>query len=88
MIVPQHIQSQLSDFISHKFKDIDIDRYSMDSSDWNLTVTGKYSFIMSIRKGRPIDVMVSEIANQKHTEEAFYNRAALEYELNDNIKYE
>ncbi len=88
MILPQYIQSQLYDFITHRFKDISIDRYSMDSSDWNLSVTGKYSFIMNVRKGRPINVMVSEISNQRHTEEAFYNRTALESELNDNIKYE
>ena len=59
----------------------------MDKPDWNLTVTGKYSYIMNIRKGYPISVMVSEISKQKYTEEAFYNRAALEIELNDNIKY-
>ena len=88
MIVPQYIQSQLSDFIAHRFSDITIDRLSMDKPDWNLSVTGKYSFIMNVRKGRPINVMVSEISNQRHTEEAFYNRTALESELNDNIKYE
>ena len=75
-------------FIAHRFSDITIDRLSMDKPDWNLSVTGKYSFIMNLRKGYPITVMVSEIANQKHTEEAFYNREALEIELNDNIKYE
>ncbi len=88
MILPQHIQSQIYDFISHRFRGVTIDRYSMDTSDWNLSVTGKYSFIVNIRKGYPIGVMVSEIANQKHTEEAFYNREALEIELNDNIKYD
>ena len=87
MIVPQYLQSQLSDFIAHRFKDISIDKHSMDKPDWNLTVTGKYSYIMNIRKGYPISVMVSEISKQKYTEEAFYNRAALEFELNDNIKY-
>jgi len=88
MILPQHIQSQIYDLISHRFRDITVDRYSMDTSDWNLSVTGKYSFIVNIRKGYPLTVMVSEIANQKHTEEAFYIRGVLESELNDNIKYD
>ena len=88
MIVPQHIQTQLYELISHRFDSIQIDRLSMDKPDWNLSVTGKYSFILSVRKTHAFKVMVSEIANQRHTEEAFYNRTALESELNDNIKYE
>ena len=87
MIVPQHIQTQLYELISHRFDSIQIDRLSMDKPDWNLSVTGKYSFILSVRKTHAFKVMVSEIANQKYTKKAFEVGAKLESILNENIKY-
>ena len=87
MIVPQHIQTQLYELISHRFDSIQIDRLSMDKPDWNLSITGKYSFILSVRKTHAFKVMVSEIANQKYTKKAFEVGAKLESIINDNIKY-
>lgn len=87
MIVPQHIQTQLYELISHRFDSIQIDRLSMDKPDWNLSVTGKYSFILSVRKTHAFKVMVSEIANQKYTKKAFEVGAKLESIINENIKY-
>ena len=87
MIVPQHIKTQLYELINHRFDNIQIDRLSMDKPDWTLSTTGKYSFILSVRKGYPFTVMVSEIANQKYTKKAFEVRAKLEDILNENIKY-
>tara|TARA_R100000805_G_C3571143_1_gene77235 strand:+ start:84 stop:350 length:267 start_codon:yes stop_codon:yes gene_type:complete len=87
MIVPQHIQTQLYELISHRFDSIQIDRLSMDKPDWNLSITGKYSFILSVRKTHPFRVMVSEIANQKYTKKAFEVGAKLESIINENIKY-
>ena len=87
MIVPQHIQAQLYELISHRFDSIQIDRLSMDKPDWNLSVTGKYSFILSVRKTHAFKVMVSEIANQKYTKKAFEVGAKLESIINENIKY-
>ena len=59
MIIPQHIQTQLYELISHRFDSIQIDRLSMDKPDWNLSVTGKYSFILSVRKTHAFKVMRS-----------------------------
>ena len=59
----------------------------MDKPDWNLSVTGKYSFILSVRKTHAFKVMVSEIANQKYTKKAFEVGAKLESIINENIKY-
>ena len=87
MIIPQHIQTQLYELISHRFDSIQIDRLSMDKPDWNLSVTGKYSFILSVRKTHAFKVMVSEIANQKYTKKAFEVGAKLESIINENIKY-
>lgn len=87
MHISQYIQSQLYDFISHRFKDITVDRFSMETRDWNLYVTGKYSFIMSLERNRPITVSISEISRVSYTDEAYRVRKTMEELLNENIKY-
>ena len=87
-MLPQHIQSQLYDLITHRFDTVQIDRFSMEKSDWNLNVPHKFSFIMSVRKDYPFKVMVSEIVKTDYAHEAFWLCKRIEDVVNENIKNE
>ena len=87
-MLPQHIQSQLYDLITHRFDTVQIDRFSMDKSDWNLNVPSKFSFIMSVRRDYPFKVMVSEIVRTKYAHEAFWLCKRIEDVVNENIIYD
>ena len=87
-MVSQHIQSPLYELISHRFDTIQVDRYSMEKSDWNLNVPRKFSFIMSVRKDYPFKVTVSEIMKSEFVHEAFWLAKRVEDVVNENIKNE
>ena len=88
MHISQHIQSQVYDFISHRFSNISVDRHSMETPIWTLSVTGEYSLSLFVTKGMPFTVVVEEVVSTNYGEKALKDAKDIESALNDNIKYE
>ena len=88
MHISQHIQSQIYDFISHRFSNISVDRHSMETPIWTLSVTGEYSLSLFVTKGMPFTVVVEEVVSTNYGEKALKDAKDIESALNDNIKYE
>ena len=88
MYISQHIQSQLYDFISHRFNNISVDRHSMETPIWTLSSIGEYSLSLFLTKGKPFSVKVEEIVSTKFREKALKDANNITSALNDNIKYE
>ena len=88
MHISQHIQSQVYDFISHRFSNISVDRHSMETPIWTLSSIGEYSLSLFLTKGKPFSVMVEEVVSTKYGEKALKDANDIASALNDNIKYE